>query len=184
MNSITSQLAPMESKATTVTWEPSAPSETQQPVLTAYMPLAHHLTQTAAAALATPTDAADATPAAATQQNQRPSSTNSCAASWRLLQRLWHAGVPAAWAAYASVVLMMSESPGSVMASTLTRKYLPQAVPRSTLSAAGSSSSSRHLRPHHIMKHSQTCVDKAVHQRSAVPCSVGCRQSKGSDTGG
>jgi hypothetical protein len=33
------------------------------------------------------------------------------------------------------VVLMMSESPGSVMASTLTRNSLPQAVPRSTLSA-------------------------------------------------
>lgn len=30
--------------------------------------------------------------------------------------------------------LMMSESPGSVMASTPTRKYLPQAVPMSTLS--------------------------------------------------
>jgi hypothetical protein len=36
------------------------------------------------------------------------------------------------------VVLMISESPGSVMASTLTRKYFPQAVPRSTLSAAAS----------------------------------------------
>ncbi len=36
---------------------------------------------------------------------------------------------------YSVVVLMMSESPGSVMASTLTRKYLPHAVPRSTLSA-------------------------------------------------
>jgi hypothetical protein len=36
-----------------------------------------------------------------------------------------------------SVDLMMSESPGSVMARTETRKYFPQAVPRSTLSGGG-----------------------------------------------
>lgn len=126
-------------------------------------------------------------PAAATaaQARQSPADAAAVPPAVLLLRCAEVAGKGSRQRTYSEpVVLMMSESPGSVMASTLTRKYLPQAVPRSTLSAAGSSSSSRHLRPHHIMKHSQTCVDKAVHQRSAVPCSVGCRQSRGSDTGG